>query len=114
LIHQDDAASCHQVDHIISEKHGGQTELANLALSCLFCNRRKLSDIGSIDPETGQFTRLFNPRVQRWTDHFRLAGVGIVGLTPEGRTTVDFLRLNSPERLLERVELIRLGRYSIP
>ena len=48
-IHQDDAASRHQVDHVISEKHAGETILENLALSCLTCNRRKASDIGAVD-----------------------------------------------------------------
>jgi 5-methylcytosine-specific restriction endonuclease McrA len=35
LLHQDLAASTHQVDHVIAEKHGGQTSLDNLALSCM-------------------------------------------------------------------------------
>ena len=69
-IHQDDAATRHQVDHVIAEKHGGQTDRDNLALSCLLCNRRKASDIAAIDPESGQFVRLFNPRTQAWSDHF--------------------------------------------
>ena len=112
LIHQDDAASRHQVDHIISEKHGGETTLSNLALSCLPCNRRKSSDIGSNDPSTGQFTRLFNPREQFWLDHFRLDGPRVIGITPAGRTTVAFLQINAPEHLLERLALIRIGRYS--
>lgn len=37
-----------QVDHIISEKHGGATEEHNLAYACSYCNRNKGSDIGSI------------------------------------------------------------------
>jgi len=61
-IHQEDAGSRHQVDHIIAEKHGGKTVLENLALSCLPCNRRKASDIGAIDPNSGQLVRLFDPR----------------------------------------------------
>jgi 5-methylcytosine-specific restriction endonuclease McrA len=39
----------HQVDHVIAEKHGGQTALDNLALSCTVRNRQKGSDISSID-----------------------------------------------------------------
>lgn len=112
LIHQDDAAARHQVDHVISEKHGGETTLLNLALSCLPCNRRKSSDIGSIDPETGHFVRLFDPRRQAWSDHFQFNGPRIVGVTADGRTTVEFLQLNSAERLLERAKLIAVGRYS--
>jgi hypothetical protein len=110
LIHQDDAASRHQVDHVIAEKHGGQTELDNLALSCLPCNRRKSSDIGAIDPESGQIAPLFNPRTQLWSHHFKIKSNRIIGLTSEGRATVEFMQLNSPERLQERVELIRLRR----
>ena len=44
LLSQELAASTHQVDHVIAEKHGGQTTLDNLALSCTVCNRRKGSD----------------------------------------------------------------------
>jgi hypothetical protein len=54
---------------------------------------------------------LFNPRTMRWTDHFALQGAQIVGLTPEGRTTAEFLRFNSSERLSERAELIAAKRY---
>lgn len=111
LIHQNLAASTHQVDHVIAEKHSGETRPDNLALSCMLCNRRKASDIGSIDPDTGDLAPLFNPRTQRWEDHFRLEGARIVGLTAAGRTTVAFLQLNVFERLTERAELIRAGRY---
>lgn len=109
-IHQEDAGSRHQVDHIVAEKHGGQTTPENLALSCLPCNRRKASDIGAIDPESGQFFRLFDPRYQNWPDHFQFSSQEIAGLTNVGRATVEFLQLNSPERLQERAELVRLGR----
>lgn len=109
-IHQEDAGSRHQVDHIVAEKHGGQTTPENLALSCLPCNRRKASDIGAIDPESGQFVRLFDPRYQNWPDHFQFSSQEIAGLTNVGRATVEFLQLNSPERLQERAELVRLGR----
>ena len=66
LVPQDLAASTHQVDHVIAEKHGGQTVLENLALSCMVCNRRKASDISSLDPLTGALVPLFNPRTQLW------------------------------------------------
>jgi 5-methylcytosine-specific restriction endonuclease McrA len=39
LIHEDDTFVGCQVDHIISLKHGGQTEADNLAYACAFCNR---------------------------------------------------------------------------
>jgi hypothetical protein len=53
----------YEVDHIISLKHGGSSNEANLAYSCPDCNRNKGSDIASIDWETMQITRFLNPRV---------------------------------------------------
>ena len=111
LVHQDFVASTHQVDHVIAEKHRGETTMDNLALSCTLCNRRKGSDITSVDPETGEVISLFNLRAQRWLDHFEVDGVRIIGKTPEGRTTVEFLRLNAFERLIERAEWISAGRF---
>jgi hypothetical protein len=92
----------HEVDHVIAEKHGGVTEIDNLAFACWRCNRHKGSDLTSFDPETQQLSPLFNPRIQIWSEHFAYEGERIVGLTKEGRTTVNLLRLNSEERLLER------------
>jgi HNH endonuclease len=111
LVPQELAASRHQVDHVIAEKHGGQTTLDNLALSCTVCNRRKGSDIGSLDLDSGTLISLFNPRTQPWSDHFQLDGMHIIGLTAAGRTTVTFLQLNAVERLAERAAWIRAGRY---
>ncbi len=91
----------HEVDHVIAEKHGGATESGNLAFSCWRCNRHKGSDLTSFDPETRQLSPLFNPRIQNWAEHFAYEGERIVGLTQEGRTTINLLRLNSAERLLE-------------
>jgi len=100
-----------EVEHIVAEKHGGDTVLGNLALACPYCNRFKGSDLGSLDPESGQLTPFFNPRTQRWADHFRLDGTQIIPLTAEGRVTVTILQFNHPDRLLERGRLIRAGKY---
>ena len=82
LIHEDDTYFGCQVDHIISEKHGGPTSENNLALACTFCNRYKGSDIGSIAWETNTFVRFFNPRTDVWADHFELNGIIIQPQTP--------------------------------
>ncbi len=95
----------HEVDHIIAEKHGGATELDNLAFACWRCNRRKGSDVTSFDPQTGQLSPLFNPRTQVWVEHFAYEGERLNGLTPEGRTTVGLLQLNSADRLNERLSI---------
>jgi hypothetical protein len=71
LISEEDSGFHHQVDHIVSRKHGGASSLENLALACVLCNRYKGTDIASIDSETGSVSLLLNPRQDRWGDHFR-------------------------------------------
>jgi hypothetical protein len=114
LIHEEDTFFGCEVDHIISEKHGGPTEAANLAYACLFCNRRKGSDIGSIIWRTGGFCRFYNPRIDRWADHFRLDGHSITPLTEIGEVTERILGFNDGDRLLERQVLRAAGRYPTP
>jgi hypothetical protein len=53
---------------------------------------------------------LFNPRLDRWSDHFRLEGAVIEPLTDEGAATSRLLRLNTVERVAERRALRRLRR----
>ena len=101
-----------EMEHIISEKHGGTTSLENLALACPYCNRAKGTDLGSIDPDTKQLTPFFNPRTQIWKEHFTLLGAIIVPQTAEGRVTVLILQINQPERVQERAGLIAIDQYS--
>jgi 5-methylcytosine-specific restriction endonuclease McrA len=54
-----------QVDHIVSEKHGGVTTEENLAFACTLCNRAKGTDIAGLDPPDG-IVPLFHPRLDRW------------------------------------------------
>jgi hypothetical protein len=109
---QDAAFLNFEVDHIVSEKHGGATAAENLALACIFCNSFKGTDLGSLDPDTGQLTPFFNPRTQLWDHHFYVEVDGrLQPRTPEGRVTVAILHMNDPERVLERQLLIQTGRY---
>jgi hypothetical protein len=110
LIHEDDTFFGCEVDHIISQKHGGPTESDNLAYACFFCNRRKGSDIGSIS-QSGEFVRFFNPRTDRWEEHFHLEGVFIRPITKIGEVTVRILNINANDRILEREILVAAGRY---
>lgn len=100
LIHEDDCFLPHEVDHVISVKHRGSTTADNLAWSCFTCNRHKGSDIASNDPADGKLTRIFNPRMDVWTEHFELFPDGnIVPLSAIGRVTEFLLNLNTPERI---------------
>jgi hypothetical protein len=116
LIHEEDTFFGCEVDHIVSEKHGGPTELDNLAYACLFCNRNKGSDVGSIVPPLGSglFSRFFNPRLDAWSEHFALDatdGITILPLTAIGEVTIRIFAFNSEERLMERRALSDAGRY---
>ena len=111
LIHEQDAGFPHQIDHIVSRKHGGLSTLENLAFACVLCNRYKGADVASIDSQTGELVRLFNPRQDRWVDHFRLDGATIVPLSAIGGVTASLLRLNGTERMAERLLLQELGTY---
>lgn len=55
--------------------------------------------------------RLFNPRQDTWDSHFALRGAIIVGLTPEGRATVQLLKMNEAKRVQARSTLIALGQF---
>ena len=113
LIHQEDSFYSFEIDHVISIKHGGLTELDNLAYSCLLCNRAKGSDIGSVLLPQMDFVRLFHPRLDQLGDHFQLEGPKIMHLTNIGEVTVKILELNHVNRLMERQILIDIGRYPI-
>ena len=99
----------HWIDHIVAEKHGGKTEADNLANSCMLCNQFKGSDLTSIDPQSDEIVALFHPRQDRWTEHFRLVGGRIEGITATGRVTERLLQFNHPDRVEERAHLFELG-----
>ena len=110
LVHEDNAGFTHQIDHIISRKHGGSSGLSNLAYACILCNRYKGTDIAAID-HSGSPIRLFDPRRDLWDDHFKLDGALIRPLTPIGEVTSRILRLNAAERVIERRLFQALGSY---
>jgi HNH endonuclease len=101
----------HEPDHLIALNHGGETSSANLALACFECNRFKGTNIASLDPLTGKLVALFNPRIQRWAEHFQLNGSQIGPLTATGRATERLLRLNISSRLKVRKRWAALGQY---
>lgn len=100
-----------EIDHIIAKKHGGQSDIGNLALSCFYCNSAKGPNIAGIDGESGSIVPLFHPRMDRWRDHFESRRNRILGLTPSGRATIAVLEMNTDEMLLLRSALILEGIY---
>ena len=111
LIAESESFFPHEIDHLIAQKHDGETASANLALACFDCNKFKGADIASLDSLTGQLVALFNPRTQLWAEHFRLQEGEIIPFTPVGRVTERMLRLNLSNRVKKRKRLIALGKY---
>ena len=111
LIHEDDIAFRPHVDHIVSRKHGGLSDIENLAYACVICNRSKGSDVASINGRSGEIVRLFHPRQDLWADHFQLDGCSIRAISDVGTATAALLRFNAPERLAERSLLQSLDSY---
>lgn len=83
-------------DHIMPQSLGGSDDSDNLALACQRCNGYRYNFTTGIDPDTGQMLPLFNPRQQKWCDHFIWSadGLKIIGITSTGRATCNRLDLN--------------------
>ena len=100
------------VDHIIATKHGGTDDEDNLCLACYKCNAYKGSNVAALDPLTGNATKLYHPRNQRWDDHFEInPDATLSGLSPEGRTTIFVLRMNDVKRVRQRLGELMIGEY---
>jgi 5-methylcytosine-specific restriction endonuclease McrA len=84
------------IDHVIPKSLGGSDEINNLALACRRCNERRYNFVAGLDPDTQAIVPLFNPRQQKWEDHFVWIEQGVVieGITPIGRATCIRLDLN--------------------
>ncbi|PWK28548.1 HNH endonuclease [Arcicella aurantiaca] len=110
-IHEDDLFFSYQIDHIISIKHGGETDLENLAYSCSMCNQNKGSNLGTYLPDSKRLVRLFHPRKDTWKTHFKVNNGEIIGKTKIGLTTIKVLDLNNVDRVILRQILTESGRY---
>ena len=80
------------VDHINPQ---GEDVLENLCLACWNCNSSKHKATTAVDPLTNKLVILYNPRSERWSNHFQWIdyGIRIEGLTSTGRATIN--RLNN-------------------
>jgi HNH endonuclease len=60
----------YHVEHIVARQHGGSDDNKNLALAGYHCNAHKGPNLSALDPESGALFRLFNPRLDKWEEHF--------------------------------------------
>ena len=95
-----------EVEHLVPRARGGRGHLDNLVLACRNCNGSKHARLTLRDPDTYVEVPIFNPRGQRWSDHFvfRISEVGveIAGKTAIGRATALHLNMNSAKALEAR------------
>jgi hypothetical protein len=100
-----------EIEHILPRARGGTNDQDNLWLSCSLCNTFKGVRTHAIDPASGKLVALFNPRRQRWADHFAWGegGLVIAGTSESGRATVIALRLNNKIAVAVRRAWIAAG-----
>lgn len=101
-----------EIEHIVPRSKGGSNDESNLWLSCPLCNRFKSDDTQWVDGLTGHVVSLFNPRTQRWSEHFQWTsdGLRIVGTTATGRATVALLHLaDDPDAIVVRSYWVEAG-----
>jgi hypothetical protein len=102
-----------EIEHILPRAKGGTSEKENLWLACPFCNTFKSSNTRGTDPKTKRRVPLFNPRRQRWKNHFEFGSdkAAIIGKTMCGRATVNVLKLNNELALETRKHWVGVGWY---
>lgn len=99
------------IEHIVPRSKGGSTIRENLWTSCIRCNLYKANRTSATDPLTHKRVPLFNPREQIWQNHFvwNRDKTHIVGITAQGRATVDALRLNNADIVGARLLWVQAG-----
>jgi HNH endonuclease len=102
-----------EVEHIIPISRQGVDNEVNLALACRSCNLRKGTRVSGIADDSNTEVRFFDPRQDRWSDHFQVdseSGI-ITGITSIGKVTVENLAMNSSAQVVARQLWIRLGLF---
>jgi len=102
-----------EVEHIIPLSRQGANDEANLALACRSCNLRKGARINGFISSSSESFRFFHPRMDRWSEHFQvnIESGKIIGITPVGEVTVEYLGMNSPAQVVARQLWIRLDLF---
>lgn len=89
-IHMDDMFLSFELDHILPIKHGGSSEIENLALACPHCNQHKGSDFATI--VNAEVVRLFNPRIDNWQESFIVVKGEILSKSKIGEASIKIFR----------------------
>ena len=93
------------MEHVQSQQHVADDSPENLALACPDCNRHKGPNLTTVDPQSREIVRLFDPRRDVWEEHFAYNGAILIGRSAVGEATVRLLQMNTVERVEMRAEL---------
>jgi hypothetical protein len=101
------------VEHVTPVSRGGADDPENLALACRICNQKKGDATTGPDPAGAAQVYLFDPRRDRWIEHFAIDpdDLSVLGLTPAGRATVERLDMNNADQLAARAIWAELGLF---
>lgn len=95
------------IDHIRAIKHGGKTIFENLAFCCPDCNFFKGTDFATFLGKG--IVLFFNPRNEKWDEHFEMKNGLILPKTEIGQATISIFQFNLPARIAYCIELESLG-----
>lgn len=104
----------YEIDHIIPVKHGGSSDLDNLAWACPICNKNKGTDVGTFLLPDLNLVRFYHPRIDVWEDNFEVSGPLIEPQTNIGKATIKIFQFNEPNRMEERELLLAAGLFPPP
>jgi hypothetical protein len=100
-----------QIEHIVAIKHGGGSELDNLAYACPHCNQHKGSDLVTFLIDYDDLVAIYNPRKMDWSVHFEVDFGSIQAKTRIAEATIKLLYLNDPDLIILRQLLAEIGHY---
>ncbi len=101
-LNQSDVFQKHQIEHIIALKHGGSSDLSNLALTCTIYNYNKGTDLSTMLLPDKMLIPLFNPREDTWEEHFYVEMGVFYAKTPIGEATIKVLKMNDIDSIIHR------------
>ncbi len=102
-----------EIEHLLPKYEGGTDDEENLWLACRACNGFKHAKIEAIDELSGELVLIFNPRRQKWNEHFEFSEdkTMIRGKTSVGRATVRALKINNDLAVAIREKWVEIGWY---
>ena len=83
-------------------KHGGSSDLDNLALACTECNFHKGTDLSTMLLPDKELIRLFNPREDVWEEHFYIEECIFYPISKIGEATIKVLKMNDIDLIIFR------------